>query len=261
MRDRAAGLVDRGGGEVGGHHGGGVADAEEDQRRRHQRPAAHAGQADDDADEEAARRGSRRSASGSGRSCWSSWARFVKWPSKLQRTLLNHVASRRSLRASTSSQAVLDRAAGGVDADVGVRGLLVGRGDAGELRDLAAPGLGVEALAVAALALLERGGHVHQEERAAGLVDHRPDLLAGRVERRDRAADRHPAVPGDLGGHPADPADVGLAVLAWRRSGPARQVPAYDVAVEAGDRALALLEEPVHAAPGRASTCRCRRGR
>ena len=56
-------------------------------------------------------------------------------------------------------------------------------------------GLGVEALAVAALALLQRRGHVDQEERAAGLVDHRADLLAGLVERRDRAADRDAAVP------------------------------------------------------------------
>ena len=53
VHHRAAGLVDRGGGQVGGDHGRGVADAEEDQRRRHQRAAAHAGQADHDADEEA----------------------------------------------------------------------------------------------------------------------------------------------------------------------------------------------------------------
>ena len=52
MHDRAAGLVDRGRGEVGGDDRRRVADAEEDQRRRHQRAAAHAGQADDDADEE-----------------------------------------------------------------------------------------------------------------------------------------------------------------------------------------------------------------
>ena len=99
-------------------------------------------------------------------------------------------------------------------------------------------GLGVEALAVAALALLQRGGDVDEEERAAGLLDHRADLLAGLVERRDRAADRDAAVPGDLGGDPADPADVGLAVLLGEGQ-PGRQVPAYDVAVEAGDRALA----------------------
>ena len=112
-----------------------------------------------------------------------------------------------------------------------------------------APGLGVEALAVPALALLQRGGDVDQEERAAGLLDHRPHLLPGLVERRDRAADRDPAVPGDLGGHPADPADVGLAVLLGEGQA-GGEVPAYDVAVEAGDGALALLEDPVHQRPG-----------
>ena len=76
-------------------------------------------------------------------------------------------------------EGVLDGAAGGVDAHGGVVRLLVGRGDAGELGDLAAPGLRVEALAVAALALLQRGGDVHEEERAAGLLDHRAHLLAG----------------------------------------------------------------------------------
>ena len=106
----------------------------------------------------------------------------------------------------------VDGAAGGVDADVGVLGLLVGGGDAGELGDLARPGLGVEALAVAALALLERGGDVDEEEGAAGVLDHLPHLLAGLVEGRDRAADGDPAVAGDLGGDPADPPDVGLAI-------------------------------------------------
>ena len=111
------------------------------------------------------------------------------------------------------------------------------------------PRLGVEALAVAALALLERRGDVDQEERAAGVGDHLPHLLAGLVERRDRAADRDAAVPGDLRGHPADPADVGLAVLLGEgQSG--RQVPAYDVAVEAGHGALALLEQQVVEGPG-----------
>ena len=52
-------------------------------------------------------------------------------------------------------EGVLDGAAGRVDADVGVLRLLVGRGDAGELGDLAGARLGVETLAVAPLALLE----------------------------------------------------------------------------------------------------------
>ena len=65
-------------------------------------------------------------------------------------------------------------------------GFVVRAGDAGELGDLAGACLGVEALAVAALALLQRGGDVHQHEDAAGVLDHLADLLAGRVERRDR---------------------------------------------------------------------------
>ena len=135
-------------------------------------------------------------------------------------------------------EGVVDGAAGGVDADVGVLGLLVGGGDAGELGDLAGAGLGVEALAVAALALLERRGHVDEEEGAAGVLDHLPHLLAGLVERRDRAADRDAAVAGDLGRHPADAADVGLAVgLGEGEAG--REVAAYDVAVEAGQGAVA----------------------
>src|SRR3546814_12698792 len=57
------------------------------------------------------------------------------------------------------------------------------------LADLAGARLGIEALAVAALALLERGGDVNQDEVATGLFDHLAHLLAGLVERRDRRAD------------------------------------------------------------------------
>ena len=157
-------------------------------------------------------------------------------------------------------EAVRDGAAGGVDADGRVLRLLVGAGDAGELGDLAGARLGVEALAVAALALLERRGDVDEHEVAAGVLHHLADLLAGLVERRDRRADRDAAVPRDLGGHPADPADVGLAV--GLGEGEARaQVPSYDVAVEAGDRAAAVLEDQVVQRAGDAWTCRSRRGR
>src|SRR6478609_2687348 len=154
---------------------------------------------------------------------------------------------------------VLDGAAGGVDAHGGVDGLLVGRGDAGELGDLTGAGLGVEALAVAALALLERRGDVDEEERAPGGLDHLLHLLAGLGERSDRRAHRDAAVAGDLRGHPADAPDIGLAVgLAEGQS--RGQVASYDVAVEAGHRAPALLEQQVHqragerrlAAPGQA---------
>ena len=142
-------------------------------------------------------------------------------------------------------EGVGDGAAGGVDADIGVVGHLVGAGDAGELRDLPGAGLRVEALAVAALALLERGGDVDEEERSSGLLDHRADLLPRLVEGGDRADDRQAAVAADLGGDPADPADVGLPVCLGE--GQSRgEVAAHHVAVEAGDGAAALLEDLVH---------------
>ncbi len=84
-----------------------------------------------------------------------------------------------------------------------------------------------------------------QEERPAGVGDILPDLLAGPVERRDRAADGDAAVAGDLGGDPADPADVGLPV-GLGEGEPGRQVPPDDVTVEAGQRPSAALEQAVH---------------
>ena len=80
-------------------------------------------------------------------------------------------------------------------------------------------GLGVEALAVAALALLERGGDVHQEERAAGLVDHRADLLAGLVERRDRAARPRRRRAGRSRRPPSRSGGCWSRGPPWRRSG------------------------------------------
>ena len=73
---------------------------------------------------------------------------------------------------------------------------------------------------------------------------------AGGSRRRcDRTADGYTPVPRDLGGHPAYPADVGLPI--FPREGQAgREVPAYDVAVEAGHGAGALFEQSVHQRPG-----------
>src|SRR5690606_20384167 len=101
-------------------------------------------------------------------------------------------------------EGVVDAATGGVDPHRRVVGLLVGRGDAGEFGDLAASSLGVEALAVPALTLLDRGGDVDQEEGAARGLDHFADLRASLGKGGDRAADGQSAVAGDLGGHPAD---------------------------------------------------------
>src|SRR5262249_52931174 len=136
--------------------------------------------------------------------------------------------------------AVLDGPSRGVHPELRVVRHLVRRGDAGEVGDLAATRLRVEALAVATLALLQRGRHVDEEEGAAGGRGPRAGGLGGRVERRERAARGAAAVPGDLGRAPADAADVGLAVLTAEGEA-RRQVPAHDVAVQAGDAALAGL--------------------
>src|SRR3954465_9313212 len=141
-------------------------------------------------------------------------------------------------------QRILDRAAGGVDTNRRILRLLVRRGYAGELGDLAAARLGVQPFAVAPPALLERGGDMDQREGATRVLDHRAYLLPGCVEGGDRAADGHPAVAADLCGDPADPADVGLPVLA-REGEPGGQVSTYDVAVEARHGPIALLEDQV----------------
>jgi hypothetical protein len=90
---------------------------------------------------------------------------------------------------------------------------------------------------------------VDEDETTPGVLHHLADLLAGLVERCDRRTDRDAVVPRDLGGHPADAADVGLAVgLGEREAG--AQVPSYDVAVEARHRAPAVLDDLVVQRPG-----------
>jgi hypothetical protein len=129
----------------------------------------------------------------------------------------------------------------GVDAQLRRLRHLVGIADAGELRDLAAPRLGVEALAVARLAHLQRGGDVDLDEGAL-LLDHLAHGAAGAVVGRDGRADGDAAVLGDLAGDEADAADVEVAV----RLGEAQlagQVLAHDVAVEQGHRAAARLHQ------------------
>ena len=96
-------------------------------------------------------------------------------------------------------------------------------------------GLGVEALDVALLAHLERGGEVHEHEPAV-LLDQRAGLLAGGLVGRDRGDDDGAAVLDDLAGDPADPPDVEVAVLAGEGQ-LAGQVRADDVAVQDRDRA------------------------
>ena len=109
------------------------------------------------------------------------------------------------MAARMRADRLLQRRHRGVDDDLGARRRLVGVAHPGELADLAGAGLGVQALHVALLADLERGGQVHQHE-AAVLLDQRAGLLAGRLVRGDRGDDDGAAVLDDLAGHPADPA-------------------------------------------------------
>ncbi len=83
-----------------------------------------------------------------------------------------------------------------------------------------------------------------EDELGAGVLHHLAHPLPGGVEGGDGRADGHPAVAADLGGDPADPRDVGLAVLAGEAE-PGAEVAAYDVAVEARDGAGAVLQQPV----------------
>ncbi len=147
-------------------------------------------------------------------------------------------ASRRRTGASTTcSRASLAGDLGGVDGQVGVRGDVVRVTDAGELGDQPGPGLGVEALEVAPLALLQRGGDVDQDE-VADRLDHRAHRGPALGVRRDGRADREPTVPGDLTADEADPPDVEIPCGAVEPE-PGGQQPAYVVAVEQADRARA----------------------
>ena len=125
-------------------------------------------------------------------------------------------------------------------------------------RDLAGAGLRVQALHVALLADLERGGQVHEHEPAV-LLHQRAGLLAGGLVGRDRRDDDRAAVLDDLAGDPADPPDVEVAVLAGERQ-LAGEVGADDVAVQDRDRAalgLQLGDQGV----GDRGLARARRGR
>src|SRR2546429_4724024 len=105
--------------------------------------------------------------------------------------------------------------------------LLVGVRNARELGDLAGQRAGVQALGVAAHALLERRLHVHFDERA----DLATDFVAHRAVGRDRRADHHHAVAGEQLRDVADAADVGVAVLAGEAEA-LGEILAYLVAVE-----------------------------
>ena len=135
-----------------------------------------------------------------------------------------------------------------VDHQVGVARLLVRVGDSGEGADDPGPCLGVQPLAVARLAHLERRRDMHQNE-VAYLGDHPPHPGAGRRVGGDRRADRDTAVPGDLGRHEPDAGNVQVPVFPGERES-GREQPPHQVAVEQRHRPVAALEQRVAQVPG-----------
>ena len=112
--------------------------------------------------------------------------------------------------------------------------------DAGEALDLAGERLRVEAVHVAAGALVERGPDVDLDEGAV-LLDQRACVSACLGVRRDRRDDDGTAVARDPRGDPAEPLDVRVAVL-LREAEALREVRADRVAVQVLDDEAA----PVH---------------
>ena len=121
----------------------------------------------------------------------------------------------------------------GVEHELGARGRLVRVADAGELLDLAGERLRVEALGVAARALVDRGVDEDLDERRV-LLGHLPGLLPRLLVGRDRRDDHRGAGAREARGDPADPLDVGVPVL-LREAEALREVGADDVAVEVLD--------------------------
>ena len=93
--------------------------------------------------------------------------------------------------------AVVDFDILGLNAQFRVLRYVVGVRDAGELFDLAFTRQLVQALAVAAFALFDAGGHVNLAERTE-LFDILTDRAAGGRVWRDRRADGDATVLGDL---------------------------------------------------------------
>src|SRR5262249_41831048 len=123
----------------------------------------------------------------------------------------------------------------GVDHDLGVVRNLVRVVDAGEALDLTRERLRVEALHIAARALLDRRLDEHLDERAE-LLDRLARVLARLVVRRERGG-----VPRQARGDPTDALDVRVAVL-LREAEALRQIRAHGVAVEVLDDMSAAVE-------------------
>src|SRR5581483_9075801 len=124
-------------------------------------------------------------------------------------------------------EALLDALLLRVDDDFGVQRFFVGVGDAGEVLDLAAEGLLIEALDVAPLQLLDAALGVDLDE----VADESAVLVADIAVGRDRGRDDGDAVAGEEVGDEADAEDVGVAVLLAEAEAFA-EVGADDVAVQ-----------------------------
>ena len=122
----------------------------------------------------------------------------------------------------------------------GLERLLVRRRDAGEVVDLAGERSRVEALRIAARALLERRRDVDLDERRV-LLDERARVASHLLVRRDGGDDHDGAGAREPRGDPADARDVRVPVL-LREAEALREVGADDVAVEVVDDEAAPLE-------------------
>lgn len=100
-----------------------------------------------------------------------------------------------------------------VDNEVGLGRSLIGVVDTGEVLNLTLAGGSVDTTAVSLLAVLERGGDVHEEE-GAGLLDEVAGSLAGLLEGGDGSGDDGGTGLGELGGDKGNAGDVEVTVLA-----------------------------------------------
>src|SRR5436309_12036494 len=138
-------------------------------------------------------------------------------------------------------RAVGDLVAFGVDHELCGQRLFVGVRHAGELREFSGQGSGVQPLRVAADALVERGLHIHLDERA-DLFAH---LVADRAVGRDRGCDHRDAVARKQLRDVTQAAVVGVAVVA-REPQALAEVLAHLVAVEDLDRDTATAQLRAH---------------
>src|SRR2546427_8703028 len=134
-----------------------------------------------------------------------------------------------------------DRLALRVDHELRGQGLFVWIRHTGELGDLPGQGAGVQPLGVAADALIERGFHVHLDERSDFLAH----LVSDRAIRGDRGRDHRYAVARKQLGDIADAADVGVAILA-RKPQALGEILTHLVSVEHFDGDPATAEPLAH---------------